>query len=70
MKLMEKLKAYSRVMRRAKRPMEVLRLLRKRPALFIAVNTYETALMLSGRVDVRLKSLAQIKTSALIGCPF
>ena len=70
MKLTEKLKAYSRVMRRAKRPMEVLRLLRKRPALFVAVNTYETALMLSGRVDVRLKSLAQIKTSALIGCPF
>jgi hypothetical protein len=70
MKLTGKLKAYSRVMRRAKRPMEVLRLLRKRPALFVAVNTYETALMLSGRVDVRLKSLAQIKTSALIGCPF
>ena len=70
MRLVEKLKAYTRVMRRAKRPMEVLRLLRKRPALFVAVNTYETALMLSGRVEVRLKALAQIKTSALIGCPF
>jgi hypothetical protein len=70
MTLVERLKAYTRVMRRAKRPMEVLRLLRKRPALFVAVNTYETALMLSGRVEVRLKALAQIKTSALIGCPF
>ena len=70
MKLSAKLKAYARVMKRAKRPMEVLRLLRKRPALFVAVNVYETALMVSGRVDTRLKALAQIKTSALVGCPF
>jgi hypothetical protein len=70
MKLGAKLKAYARVMKRAKRPMETLRLLKKRPALLVAVNVYETALLVSGRVDVRLKTLAQIKTSALIGCPF
>jgi hypothetical protein len=70
MKLSAKLKAYARVMKRAKRPMETLRLLKKRPALLVAVNVYETALLVSGRVDVRLKALAQIKTSALIGCPF
>jgi hypothetical protein len=47
-----------------------LRLLRQRPALLLGVNAFETALMASGRTDVRLKALAQIKTSALIGCPF
>lgn len=70
MKLGAKLKAYARVMKRAKRPMDNYRLLRKRPALFVAVNMFETALLVSSRVDARLKSLAQIKTSALIGCPF
>ena len=70
MGLMAKLKAYGRVMRKAKRPMDALRLLRKRPALLLGVNAFETALLVSGRVDVRLKTLAQIKTSALIGCPF
>jgi len=65
-----KLRAYAGVMRRAKRPIEVLRLLRRRPALLLAVNAYEMALMASNRVEARIKALAQIKTSALIGCPF
>jgi hypothetical protein len=34
------------------------------------VGAYETALLASGRVEVRLKTLAQIKASSLIGCPF
>jgi len=34
------------------------------------VNVFETALLASGSVPSRLKMLAQIKTSALIGCPF
>lgn len=59
-----------RVMRRKKRPMQALPLLRRRPALLLAVNTFETALLASGRLDLRLKALASIKTSALIGCPF
>jgi alkylhydroperoxidase family enzyme len=62
--------AFLRVIRRKKRPMETLRLLRRRPAILLAVNAFEMALMASGRVDIRLKALAQIKTSALIGCPF
>ena len=65
-----KLRAYAGVMRRSKRPIEVLRLLRRRPALLLAVNAYEMALMASNRVEARIKALAQIKTSALIGCPF
>jgi hypothetical protein len=70
MEIIAKVKAYGRVMRRRKRPLELLRLLRRRPALMMAVNVYETALLVSGRVDARLKALAQIKTSALVGCPF
>ena len=70
MGLIAKLKAYMGVMRQAKRPLDLLRLLRRRPALLLAVNVYEMALLASGRVDARLKALGQIKTSALIGCPF
>jgi alkylhydroperoxidase family enzyme len=70
MGLTARLMAFLRVMRRKKRPMETLRLLRRRPALLLGVNAFETALLASGRVQSRLKALAQIKTSALIGCPF
>ena len=70
MRLLEKLRIYGKVLRSAKRPMETLRLLRRRPALLFAVNTYEMALLASSRVEARLKALAQIKTSALVGCPF
>ena len=69
-RLLEKLRAYGKVLRSAKRPIETMRLLRRRPALMMAVNGYEMALLTSSRVDARLKALAQIKTSALIGCPF
>lgn len=62
--------AFLRVMRRKKRPMDALRLLRRRPALLLGVNTFETALLASGRVPGRLKALARVKTSSLIGCPF
>lgn len=62
--------AFLRVMRRKKRPLEALALLRRRPALLLGVNVFETTLMASGRVPGRLKALARVKTSALIGCPF
>jgi hypothetical protein len=70
MGLIAKLRAYARVMRRAKGPMDAMRLLRQRPALLLGVTGFEMAQMVSGSVDARLKALAQIKTSALIGCPF
>ena len=63
-------KIFVRVMRRKKRPLEAIGLLRRRPALLIGVNAFETALMASGRMPARPKALATIKTSALIGCPF
>jgi hypothetical protein len=72
MGLLAKLRGYSGVMSRRdkSRPLEPMALLRKRLALMLGVNGMELAQMLSGRVDSRLKSLAQIKTSALVGCPF
>lgn len=51
-------------------PADLLRLLVRRPAILAAVGTYETALLVSGRVDGRLKALASLKASSLIGCPF
>jgi hypothetical protein len=70
MGFLSKVKTYAGVLRRAKRPMETVHLLWQRPALMLAVNAYELGLLASSRVDTRLKALAQIKTSALIGCPF
>lgn len=70
MGFLARLSAFLRVMRRKKRPLDALRLLRQRPALMLAVNSFETALMASGRAPTRLKALARVKTSALIGCPF
>lgn len=65
-----KLRALLSVMRRKKRPIETLRLLRQRPALLFGVNVFEIVNMMSGRVPIRIKALATVKTSALIGCPF
>jgi hypothetical protein len=70
MGLIGRVATFLRVMRRKKRPMETLGLLRRRPALLLGVNTFEIALMASGHLESRLKALASIKTSSLIGCPF
>ena len=70
--ILNKLRGYGRVFARARyREMpDLLRLLLKRPAILVGVGGYETALLVSGRVEGRLKALAQIKTASLIGCPF
>jgi hypothetical protein len=72
MKFIDKLRTYSKVMRRRtqKGAPDQVRLLRQRPALLLGVAAFETAQMACSRVDARLKALAQIKTSALVGCPF
>jgi hypothetical protein len=72
MRLLDKARAYARVMRRPsyRRPPELVRLLSRRPQIALAVSTYETALLASGRVEGRLKALAAIKAGSLVGCPF
>ncbi len=73
--IFDKVRAYGRTFarilpRRREVPADLLWLLVKRPALMGAVGTYETALILSSQVDSRLKALASLKSSALVGCPF
>ncbi len=42
----------------------------RRPWVLLAVGFYETALLLSNRVDPRLKELAELKAASLVGCEF
>ncbi len=72
MRFIEKLRAYARTFggRRREVPFDLMRLLRRRPTVMLGVNAFELGQLASNRVDGRLKALAQIKTSALVGCPF
>jgi hypothetical protein len=69
---LEKVLAYGKVFVRTRVRLvpDLLRLLVRRPTILAAVGTYETALLVSNRIDGRLKSLAMLKASSLIGCPF
>ena len=70
-RLARKLWAYGRVLPRARRNRaDLLRYLIYRPGLLGAVAAYESAVLLGSQTDVRLKALAFLKTSSLIGCPF
>ena len=55
---------------RYRRVPNLLRLLLKRPAIQAAMDTYEMALLVSSRMESRLKALASLKASSLVGCPF
>jgi len=48
----------------------IVGLMARRPGIAFGVSAYEMGLMASGRVEARFKALAQVKTSALVGCPF
>jgi hypothetical protein len=50
--------------------LDLMRYLIRRPALLAATGGYEAALLVSSRAETRLKLLAQVKASALVGCPF
>jgi len=73
--VLDKFRAYGKVFARRlpryrESPTDLLPLLLKRPAIAAAVGTYETALLLSGRVDGGVKALAMLKASSLVGCAF
>ena len=69
--LLSKLLAYARILPRGRHHRtDLVRYLARRPALLVANATYETAVFISDSVDARLKTLAALKTSALVGCPF
>ncbi|MGH3276294.1 MAG: hypothetical protein ACRDNZ_18450 [Streptosporangiaceae bacterium] len=72
MGMVANLRAIGTVVRRTRldRTPDAARLLARRPAIALAVGVFETGLVASGRMPARLKALATIKTSALVGCPF
>jgi hypothetical protein len=69
---LDKLRAYGKTFARARydKVPGLFCLLLKRPAILMGMSTYETALLVSGKADSRLKALASIKTGTLVGCPF
>ena len=69
MRLLTKLRAYS-TLRPRRNYLDFVRYLVRRPALMFAVQTYETAIILSNRVESRYKQLAGMKAASLVGCPF
>ncbi len=70
MNLLSKLRMYRRIFARATSTPGFVPLLRRRTPLMLAVGAYETALLVSGSVELRVKTLAQLKTASLVGCPF
>ena len=69
MRLLDKLKAYG-TLRARRNQLDFVRYLVRRPAIALAISTYETAIVLSNKLEGRYKQLAAIKTSSLIGCVF
>jgi len=67
-----KLRAYRRVFRRAGAAgaPDLAAVLRRRPPVLLGVAAYELSVVASGHVDTRLKTLAALKASSRIGCPF
>ena len=69
MRLVAKLKAYA-TLRARRNHFDFVRYAVRRPAIAAAISTYETAIILSNKVDGRYKQLASVKASGLIGCVF
>ncbi len=67
-----RLQGFARVIARPreKKVPALARLLAKMPPLLICVSLFELALLLTNRVDPRLKALASVQASSLVGCPF
>ena len=66
-----KILAYAKVLPKARRNrLDLMGYLARRPAILLAVGGYEAATFVSGRVDSRVKALASVKASSMIGCPF
>jgi hypothetical protein len=70
MGLLRKLGMLRRVVARGRATPETQRLLMQRKPILLGVGAFELALLAADRVEGRIKSLAQIKVGALVGCPF
>jgi hypothetical protein len=66
-----KIRAYAQVLPRAKRNhTDLIRWMVRRPQLLAGIGAYEAGLFTAARAGDRAKSLAQLRVSSLIGCPF
>ena len=66
-----KVAVYLRVLPRARRKrLDLVDRMIRRPQLLAGIGAYEVALFTSNRAEGRLKLLAQLRVSSLIGCPF
>jgi hypothetical protein len=71
MRLLKKLLAYVKVLPRGRRNRtDLVGWMIRRPALLGAIGTYESAVLVSGRMPTTLKALASLKVSSRVGCPF
>ena len=71
MRLLRRVRAYLKVLGRARRNRsDLTRHMARRPALLGAIMGYEAAILFSNRVDLRLKYLAWMKAASLSGCSF
>ena len=71
MRLLRKLAVYAKVLPRARRNRtDLMRWMVRRPVLLGAIGVYETSVILSNRVDSRVKAFAGLKASMQAGCPF
>lgn len=66
-----KVAIYLRVLIRARRNrLDLVERMIRRPQLLAGIGAYELGLFTSNRAEERLKLLAQLRVSSLIGCPF
>lgn len=71
MKVLRQLRATLGVLVRARRHrLDLVRALARRPQLLLGTALYEMAIVLSARVDDRLKVLAELKVAAIVACEY
>ncbi len=70
-RLTRRISSYARILPRARRNhTDLVRWMVRRPQILAGMAAYETGLIAANKADARLKALAGLRTSSLIGCPF
>lgn len=71
MRVLDRIRALAAVLPRGRRhKTDFVGALVRRPQLLLATGAYETALVLSARVDPPLKQLAELKVAAVVACEY
>ena len=71
MRVFDRIRALTRVLRSARRNRtDFVRAMARRPQLLVAHAAFESGILLSARVEGRLKQLAELKVAAIVGCEY